>query len=385
MKHVSSHLKNVSLFIAAAILSSCLPQGGVISTSTGKVSAAVLNDTGEMQPSPTPLPVPVPSPVVVVVPSPLPSPVPSPVVVAPKPSPVPSPVVVAPKPSPVPVAVAPTSYTTAAKGTVTLHPLGTTNSQYGYVEYLPQGYDPSSSKKWPLIVFFHGLGEVGNGTTDLANIENHGPLQMINSDAAYFAAIVVAPQTTVGYWNVDAAAQFFEFAAAKYNVDQSRIYLTGLSLGGGITWTLSGYNSTVTSKIAAVLPISGNGSPGTGTYDPKIQSSATLPTWAFVDYNDTTVTPTAYSDLFFSAYTTYFGGTAKIRDNYPGNGTTYTAHFNAGAKQFNWASGIDFRDSNQVPYDHQFLYTIYPNGGHDAWTKTYNNPIVWQWLFSQHR
>jgi len=324
-----NQIQSGSLFAAAVFLSSCLPQSGVVITDPSKISAATTVDQRSIAPNPV--------------------------------------------------------YSTTSVGTMTLRPLGSTTSQYGYVEYLPQGYDPSSAKKWPLIVFYHGLGEVGNGTSQLANIENHGPLQMINTGALYFAAIVVAPQSTTGYWNTDAAAQFFEFAAARYNVDQSRVYLTGLSLGGGITWTLGGYNSAVTSKIAALLPISGNGTPGTGAYDPKIQSIAPVPTWAFVDYDDTTVVPTSYSDLFFSAYTAYFGGTTHIRDNYPGTGDTYTAHFNTGTKQFNWAAGVDYRDGSQVPWDRQFIYTVYPNGGHDAWDKTYANPLVWTWLFSQHQ
>ena len=28
-------------------------------------------------------------------------------------------------------------------------------------------------------------------------------------------------------------------------------------------------------------------------------------------------------------------------------------------------------------------FTIYPEAGHDAWTETYNNPEVYEWMLSQ--
>ena len=282
-------------------------------------------------------------------------------------------------------AAPPQVYATSGAGVMTLRPLGSTASQYGYVEYLPQGYDPNGTKLWPLLVFYHGAGEVGNGTSQLALIENHGPLQMINLGTLYPAAIVVAPQTTTSYWNVDAAAQFFQFAAAKYKADPKRIYLTGISLGGGITWGIGGYLPAVTALIAAELPISGNNAPGTAYYNPKIANTATLPTWAFVDYDDTTVVPTTYSDLFYTAYATYNSSTDTVRQTYPGTGAINTLHFDPATKKLVWVGGLGCRDSSGAPYPRQFLYKIYPNGGHDAWDKTYANPVVWEWLFSQHK
>ena len=42
----------------------------------------------------------------------------------------------------------------------------------GYYEYLPQGYNTNTWQSYPVIVFIHGIGETGNGTTDLANLLN---------------------------------------------------------------------------------------------------------------------------------------------------------------------------------------------------------------------
>ena len=37
----------------------------------------------------------------------------------------------------------------------------------GYFEYLPQGYNSNTWQSYPLIIFIHGIGEEGNGTSDL--------------------------------------------------------------------------------------------------------------------------------------------------------------------------------------------------------------------------
>ena len=29
--------------------------------------------------------------------------------------------------------------------------------------------------------------------------------------------------------------------------------------------------------------------------------------------------------------------------------------------------------------------TVYPDAEHDAWTRTYDDPAVWEWLFAQRR
>ena len=30
-------------------------------------------------------------------------------------------------------------------------------------------------------------------------------------------------------------------------------------------------------------------------------------------------------------------------------------------------------------------FTVYPGVGHDSWTRTYNNPALYEWLLSQNR
>src|ERR1700754_2415342 len=49
----------------------------------------------------------------------------------------------------------------------------------GFYEYLPVGYTTSSTA-YPLLVFLHGVGEEGNGGSDLTKVLAHGPPQLQN-------------------------------------------------------------------------------------------------------------------------------------------------------------------------------------------------------------
>src|SRR5215470_20061943 len=40
----------------------------------------------------------------------------------------------------------------------------------GFEQYTPTDYASNPNTKYPLIIFLHGIGERGNGTTELANI-----------------------------------------------------------------------------------------------------------------------------------------------------------------------------------------------------------------------
>jgi hypothetical protein len=74
--------------------------------------------------------------------------------------------------------------------------LGTNGAPNGYLEYLPPGYDGSSAA--PLLVFWHGIGEDGNGTTDLQKLVARGPPKIIANDkwSATRPFIVLSPQFT---------------------------------------------------------------------------------------------------------------------------------------------------------------------------------------------
>src|SRR6478672_8942989 len=55
---------------------------------------------------------------------------------------------------------------------LTPRPTSVSGTCGGYYEYLPQGYSTNTWQSYPLIVAVHGIGEIGNGTTDLGNLLN---------------------------------------------------------------------------------------------------------------------------------------------------------------------------------------------------------------------
>jgi len=59
-----------------------------------------------------------------------------------------------------------------------------------YLLYLPERYDAESTKKWPLILFLHGMGECGD---DLKMVENHGPPMLIAQKKRIFLLLSYPP------------------------------------------------------------------------------------------------------------------------------------------------------------------------------------------------
>ncbi len=111
-----------------------------------------------------------------------------------------------------------------------------------------------------------------------------------------------------------------------YRVDPSRIYLTGLSMGGFGSWDWIVYKPA---HFAAVVPICGGGTPS------KACLLKDKPVWAIHNADDPTVNVQSSRDMV-------------------------NAIIACGGKLLK--------------------YTENPTGGHDAWTKAYNDPALYAWL-----
>ena len=61
-----------------------------------------------------------------------------------------------------------------------------------YLLFAPKDYEPNG-KKWPLMLFLHGYGECGNGTSELDRVKIHGPPGFVDSRPD-FPFVVVTPQ-----------------------------------------------------------------------------------------------------------------------------------------------------------------------------------------------
>ncbi len=130
----------------------------------------------------------------------------------------------------------------------------------------PKNY--SASKKYPVVLFLHGAGEMG--TDNEKHINNAKKMFEYNGDFLS-QAFVICPQTNE-WWDVDRNASgdkkgmlgsvlnLLDELSKKYSFDSDRIYVTGLSMGGYATWDLlQGYGYI----FAAGMPICGGGNANT--------------------------------------------------------------------------------------------------------------------------
>jgi predicted peptidase len=111
------------------------------------------------------------------------------------------------------------------------------NIEYPYQIYLPPNYGPNPS---PLILALHGGGERGQDGQRQTEV-GLGPVLRKNPDR--YPSIVLFPQVPIGEtWQglgARMAIAVLDQAIAEFNVDLSRVYLTGLSMGGNGTWYLA--------------------------------------------------------------------------------------------------------------------------------------------------
>ena len=200
-----------------------------------------------------------------------------------------------------------------------------------YLQYLPAGYD-NAEQEWPLMLFLHGVGERG---TDLDLLKLHGIPKVIE-DGADFPFIVVSPQCPIdSFWvyELDALYALTEKVIRDLRVDKSRIYLTGLSMGGYGTWHFA---SEHPSMFAAIAPICGGAIPYLGFPD-KIKELIDVPVWVFHGAKDEVVPIEKSQEL------------------------------------------VDVL----IAHDGNVRFTIYPDTDHDSWTETYDNPDFYEWLLQQ--
>jgi len=124
---------------------------------------------------------------------------------------------------------------------------------YHYQVYVPADYQTKPS--WPAILFLHGAGERGNDGLLQTNV---GLAPAIRQNPSRYPAIVVFPQVPPdSQWvgtPADMAVAALQQTMREFHVDPSRVYLTGLSMGGHGTWYIAYRHPEL---FAAVVPICG--------------------------------------------------------------------------------------------------------------------------------
>lgn len=197
-------------------------------------------------------------------------------------------------------------------------------NELGYVLHRPANLE----EKKPLIVFISGDGEKG---TDLEKVKIHGPLKYLKMHE--LDAYVLAPQCKEDEnWNIESINELILKIQKENKIDPNRIYVTGLSSGGWAAWNLA---LSYPDKFAAIVPIS-------GFVDLIELESAckivNIPTRIFHGLLDDVVKV----DYAISIY-----------------------------KELKKCNAPDVQ------------LTIFDDAGHDSWTRVYDNPEIYDWMFKQ--
>ncbi|MDX2012661.1 MAG: hypothetical protein SFW67_20855 [Myxococcaceae bacterium] len=291
-----------------------------------------------------------------------------------------------------PVALAVLSGAAWADDTLVTFTTSQTTAPLPFVEYLPPGYATGTQPE-RLVIFFHGVGESGGGS-DQASVFNamtaHGPLQQIRSAGTgshrfktTHRAVVLAPRNPSGLWNASLASSFFAWARARYRVDADRIYLTGLSAGGGPTWTVPKDQPGAVAAIVPICPVQ--------QLWPVMSTDAhehrSVAVWAFHGFGDPTV-PREESIRWMNAIGQSVSrdpGFASVMSSYPFiNGQFWLS---AGSDQTAaWtATGYVWRTGVGTNVASPWRYTLLDRNDHFVWGAVYSNDDVWNWLFAQRR
>lgn len=179
------------------------------------------------------------------------------------------------------------------KSSVTDHSIKT--SELNKLNYLL--YTPANAKSdMPLIVYLHGGSGKGDDLTLLTNTEGF-PQFLSEGKLGEISAYVIMPQlpkSKKGWTDIKLSLkELIEHIATTYNIDESRISLTGHSMGGTGAY---GVAAAYPELFSCVAPMSGS----IRNTSANIQALSNMPVWAIVGTNDTIVAPTS-SREFISA------------------------------------------------------------------------------------
>jgi len=127
-----------------------------------------------------------------------------------------------------------------------------------YVVYVPAAYD--AKKPMPTIIFLNGYGECG--TDGWKQVYHFGGAIMLSAEKWPFLVLfpqkqyALDPSKEPNPWEDQdpMVMAILEKSEREYNIDKSRIYLTGLSQGGHGTWAIAAKHPDI---FAAIAPVCG--------------------------------------------------------------------------------------------------------------------------------
>jgi predicted peptidase len=261
---------------------------------------------------------------------------------------------------------------------------------WGFLLHVPEGYG-ASAERYPLLVYLEGC--CGNlGWDPNAELVHAGPLAPLYRSARTFdpsgrarldprvrRSFVLVPRLPyfdpnsehpLGHWSPDTLLGLVEWVATSYRVDRDRIYVTGLSEGGGGAWAFASRHADL---VAAVVPVS------CALRSRVTDGMRAVPIWMFHAFDDD---HESNSDAAFREVT----GRKDFFRGYPHAGgdpeepaaLDQTISFSPPGELGAWTAGVG-------PPRGRVAYTLYASGGHRVGDRTYENPDLWRWMFAQSR
>ncbi len=205
-------------------------------------------------------------------------------------------------------------------------------SSLNYLLFRAQNPSAVRDGKFPVIISLHGIGERGS---DLRRLKAGGLPRILdgNNDFPFFVVSPQCPANTEWYYDRTdlLLRKLVEEVLARYPVDRRRVYITGYSMGGIGTWDMGIRHPNL---FAAAAPIAARGEEGW-----EVCAMTEIPVWAFHGDRDEVVPLSAGQRI---------------------------------VEQFQTCGG-------------EITFTIYSNTGHDAWSKTYGNSMLYEWFLSKSR
>jgi len=188
------------------------------------------------------------------------------------------------------VTIAPTLFPPLTKDTILngQHPysyITSTGVELRYLLYIPEDYQPGD--QWPLIVYLHGAGGVGE---NIELLTTEGSLLDILQEEPSFKFIVLSPQLPTGRWGkyIDPVDELVTHITELLLIDANHLYLTGISLGGLGAWQ---YALAYPDRFAALAPVGGAASFSSTAVPENICDLKNLPVWIFHGEEDTLLKP----------------------------------------------------------------------------------------------
>lgn len=183
------------------------------------------------------------------------------------------------------------------------YPKGSTTSQLGFVLVKPDNY--TTSKKYPVICFLHGIGGIGDGSDRALDLLVNGELpKQVQEFGPKYDFIVIAPQIPNTNYTGNEPDSMFDWLTSNVSVDMDQLHVTGLSLGAGGALRYATSSAARASRLATLSFVATTYI--TGNY--KYIADANLAAWGFHNLGDNNGgTPPAATTYAVTAINSYGG------------------------------------------------------------------------------